>query len=223
MTQALEALGGFHPPDRGERVRETGQLLQPPSGAAPRASGVAGTFGREGGIAQLLHLAQRATRPSLASFRRLVGMVISTHTKRLRVAGLWQDQVGSRKGYIFEKTYRCQQVLRQQNSLLQEEDVMHSNASNVPSALLTHNCPVKLANPLSIAAPFLAVFAPLSITGTDHKKMLEPGKRSSSETGGTKNTPPARTLSRRSIPGSGLSVSPPKFVPPSQPSWVSIR
>jgi hypothetical protein len=39
----------------------------------------------EGGVAQFLHLAQRSARPFPSGLCRSVGMVISTHTKRLKV------------------------------------------------------------------------------------------------------------------------------------------
>lgn len=42
---------------------------------------------------------------------------------------------------------------------------------------------------------------PKPVASLAHKKTLEPGKRSSSVTGGTRNTPPARTLSSWSMPG----------------------
>ncbi len=54
------------------------------TGASTRTERLAGSSGDEGGAAQLLHLAQRATWTPLVGFRRLAGMVISTHTKRLR-------------------------------------------------------------------------------------------------------------------------------------------
>ena len=80
MAQALEALGGWHPPDRGDRLRQALQHLRSVAGAAPRAGGVASAIGGEGGFAQLLHLAQRATRSPPAGLRRLAGMVISELT-----------------------------------------------------------------------------------------------------------------------------------------------
>jgi hypothetical protein len=69
MAQALEVLGGRHPPDRGDGLRQTFQHLRPVAGAASRAEWVAGAFGGEGGLAQLLHLAQRSTRSPLVGLR----------------------------------------------------------------------------------------------------------------------------------------------------------
>src|SRR5215212_12064931 len=80
LAQAAAALGGEHPPDCGNRIREAPRYLRPSRRAAPRASGFAGTSGVAGCTAQLLHLAQRSARPSPLGFCRLVGMVISKLT-----------------------------------------------------------------------------------------------------------------------------------------------
>jgi hypothetical protein len=69
MAQAPEALGGEQPPDRGEGLREAPQCLWPSHTTSPRASGFAGAPGGQGCAAQLLHLAQRATRSSSADLR----------------------------------------------------------------------------------------------------------------------------------------------------------
>src|SRR5215210_3089137 len=84
LVQATAALGGEHPPDRGNRLREAPPRLRPSRGAAPRDERVTGTVGGQGGAAQLLYLAQRATLPPSASLRGLASMVILIHTKRLR-------------------------------------------------------------------------------------------------------------------------------------------
>ncbi|CAA9463282.1 MAG: hypothetical protein AVDCRST_MAG58-2985 [uncultured Rubrobacteraceae bacterium] len=83
LAQALEALGGEHPPGHRERLGEAPHHLRSSPRATPRPRGVAGTIGSEGSATQLLYLAQRTPRPPPAGFRRLAGMVISTHTKRL--------------------------------------------------------------------------------------------------------------------------------------------
>jgi hypothetical protein len=85
--RATAALGGEHPPDCGNRLREAPRYLRPSWRAAPRASGFAGASGGAGCAAQLLHLAQRSTRPPPPGLCRLVGVVISTHTKRQESAG----------------------------------------------------------------------------------------------------------------------------------------
>src|SRR5215211_1475643 len=79
-------MGGQNTPDRGERLRQALQHLRPLAGATPRVERVAGTSGSESSSAQLLYVAQRATWSSPAGFRRSAGVVISTHTKRLRGA-----------------------------------------------------------------------------------------------------------------------------------------
>src|SRR5215218_11252883 len=83
LAQRAAALGCEHPPDCGELLRETPRYLRPSQRAAPRATGFAGSSGGAGCAAQLLHLAQRSARPPPPGLCRLVGMVISTHTKRL--------------------------------------------------------------------------------------------------------------------------------------------
>src|SRR5215216_7656915 len=84
LVQALETLGGLHPPDRGERLRQTLQHLRSLPGATSRSERLTGSSGGEGGAAQLLHLAQRTTWSSSAILRRPTAMVSATHTKRLR-------------------------------------------------------------------------------------------------------------------------------------------
>jgi hypothetical protein len=80
MVQALETLGGWHPPDRGDGLRRTFQCFWLVAGAASQAEGLAGAVGGEGSPARLLRLAQRATRSPPVGLRRLVGMVISELT-----------------------------------------------------------------------------------------------------------------------------------------------
>src|SRR3954451_4751524 len=91
LAQATAALGGEHPPDRGNRLREPPPRLRSSQRAAPRDEWFAGTVGGEGGAAQFLYLAQRASRPPSSGFRRPVGMVNSTHTNRFRQLGFVAD------------------------------------------------------------------------------------------------------------------------------------
>src|SRR5207248_3173533 len=70
VAQAIAALAGEPPPDRGDGLCQTASDLPPRPRTPPRPHRLCRAGGRQSRLAQLLHLAQPATRPPEPGFRR---------------------------------------------------------------------------------------------------------------------------------------------------------